>query len=110
MNGAEDMIVNHNVVVTEVFRRLSKRLDRSCIAAKFDLRINDASFHRPLPQYLLPVPQHVAVCPAIMHGSDQAPFQREKAAVSSSAEAVNWASTFTRSPACNQKCTRSACR
>jgi hypothetical protein len=28
---------------------LGKRLDRPCIAAKFDLWINHASFHRPLP-------------------------------------------------------------
>jgi len=49
MNGAEDMIVDHNMVVTQVFRRLGKRLDRPCIAAKFDLRINHTSFHRPLP-------------------------------------------------------------
>jgi hypothetical protein len=40
MNGAEDMIVDHNMVVTQVFRRLGKRLDRPCIAAKFELRIN----------------------------------------------------------------------
>src|ERR1700730_12631254 len=37
MNGAEDMIVDHNMVVTQVFDRLGKRLDRPCIAAKFDL-------------------------------------------------------------------------
>src|SRR5712691_10199127 len=49
MNGAEDMIVDHNMVVTQVFRRLGKRLDRPGIAAKFDLRINHTSFHRPLP-------------------------------------------------------------
>src|SRR5216683_1618476 len=49
MNRAEDMIVDHNMVVTQVFRRLGKRLDRSCIAAKFDLRINHTSFHRLLP-------------------------------------------------------------
>src|SRR4030088_2547761 len=49
MNGAEDMIVDHNMVVTQVFRPLGKRLDRPCIAAKFDLRINHTSFHRPLP-------------------------------------------------------------
>src|SRR5229473_4777447 len=49
MDGAEDMIVDHNMVVTQVFRRLGKRLDRSCIAAKFDLRINHTSFHRLLP-------------------------------------------------------------
>ena len=48
MNGAEDMIVDHNMVVTQVFRRLGKRLDRPCIAAKFDLRIDHTSFHRPL--------------------------------------------------------------
>src|ERR1700730_8315785 len=48
MNGAEDMIVDHNMVVTEVFGRLGKRLDRPRIAAKFDLRINHTSFHRPL--------------------------------------------------------------
>src|SRR5216683_4488443 len=45
MNGAEDMIVDHNMVVTQVFRRLGKRLDRPRIAAKFDLRINHTSFH-----------------------------------------------------------------
>ena len=49
MNGAEDMIVDHNMVVTQLFGRLGKRLDRPCIAAKFDLRINHTSFHRPLP-------------------------------------------------------------
>jgi hypothetical protein len=49
MNGAEDMIVDHNMVVTQVFGRLGKRLDRPRIAAKFDLRINHTSFHRPLP-------------------------------------------------------------
>jgi hypothetical protein len=49
MNGAEHMVVGHNMVVTQVFRRLGKRLDRPCIAAKFDLRINHTSFHRPLP-------------------------------------------------------------
>src|SRR6266480_3748254 len=49
MNGAEDMIVDHNMVVAQVFRRLGKRLDRPCIAAKFGLRINHTSFHRPFP-------------------------------------------------------------
>src|SRR5712692_9596907 len=49
MHGAEDMIVDHNMVVTQVFRRLGKRLNRPRIAAKFDLRINHTSFHRPLP-------------------------------------------------------------
>src|SRR6516164_4011422 len=49
MNGAEDMIVDHNMVVPQVFRRLGKRLDRPGIAAKFDLRINHTSFHRRLP-------------------------------------------------------------
>jgi hypothetical protein len=49
MNGAKDMIVDHDMVVTQVFGRLGKRLDRPWIAAKFDLRINDTSFHRPLP-------------------------------------------------------------
>src|SRR5437660_12656396 len=48
MNRAEDMIVDHNMIVTQVFRGLGKRLDRPCIAAKFDLRINHTSFHRPL--------------------------------------------------------------
>ena len=43
------MIVNYNMVVTQVFRRLCKRLDRSCIAAEFSLRINDTSFHCRLP-------------------------------------------------------------
>src|SRR3979490_1112517 len=51
MNGTEDMIVDHNMVVTQVFRRLGKRLDRPCITAKFDLRINHTSFHRPLLLY-----------------------------------------------------------
>jgi hypothetical protein len=37
------------MVVTQVFRRLGKRLDRPFIAAKLNLRINDTSFHRPLP-------------------------------------------------------------
>src|ERR1700720_2684775 len=37
------------MVVTKVLRRLGKRLDRPCIAAEFDLRINHTSFHRPLP-------------------------------------------------------------
>src|SRR3984893_14629428 len=49
MHGAEDMIVDHNMVVTQVFVRMGKRLYRPCIAAKFDLRINHTSFHRPLP-------------------------------------------------------------
>ena len=49
MNGAEDMVVDHNMVVTQVFRRLGKRLDPPWIAAEFDLRINHTSFHRPLP-------------------------------------------------------------
>jgi len=49
MNGAEDMVVDHDMVVTHVFRRLGKRLDRPGIAAKFGLRINHTSFHRPLP-------------------------------------------------------------
>jgi hypothetical protein len=51
MNGAEDMIVDHDMIVTQAFRRLGKRLDRPCIAAEFDLRINHTSFHRPLPLY-----------------------------------------------------------
>jgi hypothetical protein len=50
MNGAEDMIVDHNMVVTQVFRRLGKCLDRPCIAAQFDLRVNHTSFHHPLPR------------------------------------------------------------
>jgi hypothetical protein len=37
------------MVVTQVFRRLGKRLDRPRIAAKFDLGINDTSFHRHFP-------------------------------------------------------------
>jgi len=37
------------MIVTQVFRRLGKRLDRPCIAAKFDLRLNHTSFHRPFP-------------------------------------------------------------
>ena len=49
MNGAEDMIVDHDMVVTQIFRRLRKRLDRPRFAAKLDLRINHTSFHRRLP-------------------------------------------------------------
>src|SRR5438270_8409482 len=49
MNGTEDMVVDQDMVVTQVFRRLGKRLDRTRIAAKFDLRINDTSFHRHFP-------------------------------------------------------------
>src|SRR5437588_3687199 len=49
MNSAEDMIVDHNMVVAQVFRCLGERLDRPGIAAKFNLRINHTSFHRPLP-------------------------------------------------------------
>jgi hypothetical protein len=48
MNGAEDMIVDDDMVVTQVFRRLGKRLNRPCIAVEFDLRINHTGFHRPL--------------------------------------------------------------
>jgi hypothetical protein len=48
MHGAEHVIVDHDMVVTQVFRRLGKRLDRSGVAAKFDLRINHASLHRSL--------------------------------------------------------------
>src|SRR5215469_12652893 len=48
MNGAEDMIVDHDMVVTQVFGRLGKRLDRPRIPAKLNLRINHTSFHRPL--------------------------------------------------------------
>src|SRR5207244_10200094 len=64
MNGAEDMIVDHNMVVTQVFRRLGKRLDRPCIAAEFDLRINHTSFHRPLPlsRCKIPGPMTIANC------------------------------------------------
>jgi hypothetical protein len=35
MNGAEDMVVDHNKVVTQAFRHLGKRLDNPCIAAEF---------------------------------------------------------------------------
>jgi hypothetical protein len=49
MHGAEDMVVDHNMVVPQVFRRLGECLDRTCIAAEFDLRVNHTSFHRPLP-------------------------------------------------------------
>jgi len=37
------------MVVTQVFRRLGKRLDRPVSPAKFDLRINAHQLHRPLP-------------------------------------------------------------
>jgi len=36
MNGPEDMIVDHDMIVTQGFRSLRKRLYRPCIAAKFD--------------------------------------------------------------------------
>jgi hypothetical protein len=49
MNGAADMIVDHDMVVTQVFRHLGKRLDRPRIAAEFSLRLNHTSFHRPFP-------------------------------------------------------------
>ncbi len=49
MNGAEDMVVDDDMVVAQIFRRLGKRLDRPCIAAKLDLRVNHTSFHRPFP-------------------------------------------------------------
>jgi len=45
MNSAEDVIVDDDMVVPQVFGRLGKRLDRSRIAAKFDLRINYTGFH-----------------------------------------------------------------
>jgi hypothetical protein len=32
MNGTEGVIVDHNMVVTQVFRRLGKRLDRPCVS------------------------------------------------------------------------------
>jgi hypothetical protein len=44
---AEHMVVYHNMVVTQVFRRLGKRLDRPCIAAKFDLRIRHRAPSQP---------------------------------------------------------------
>src|SRR5690348_13924707 len=51
MNGAQDMVIDHNMVVTQLFGRLGKRLDRPCITAKLDLRINHTSFHRQLPLF-----------------------------------------------------------
>ena len=36
MNRAEDVIVDHNMVVTQVLGRLGKRLDRPGIAAKLE--------------------------------------------------------------------------
>ena len=68
MNGAEDMIVNHDMVVTQVFGRLGKRLDRPCIAPKLDLRINHTSFHCPLP---------LSRCEVLRH-SHPAPKQQPK--------------------------------
>ena len=49
MNGTEDMVVDHDMVVTQVFRGLRKCFDRSRIAAEFDLRVNHTSFHDPVP-------------------------------------------------------------
>ena len=45
MNGAEHMIIDDNMIITQILRCLCKRLDRSSIAAEFDLWINHASFH-----------------------------------------------------------------
>jgi hypothetical protein len=52
MNGTEHVIVDHDMIVSQVFRGLGERLDRPCVTAKFDLRINNASLHRPLPSSL----------------------------------------------------------
>jgi hypothetical protein len=49
MNGAEDMVVDHDVIVAQVLGSLGEGLDRTRIAAELDLRVNDTSFHRPLP-------------------------------------------------------------
>src|SRR6185369_10310043 len=49
MLSAEHMVVDHNVVVTQVFRGLGEGLDCPGIAAQLDLRINNACFHGPLP-------------------------------------------------------------
>jgi hypothetical protein len=48
MNRTEDMIVDHDMVVTQFLCCLRKRLDRSGIAAELYLRINHTSFHRAL--------------------------------------------------------------
>ena len=61
MNGAEDMIVDHNMVVTQVFRRLGKRLDRPRIAAEFDLRINHTSFQVRIAAISGPTPKIVII-------------------------------------------------
>jgi hypothetical protein len=53
MNSAEDMVVDHDMVVPQVFRRLGKRLDRPGIAAESGLRINHTSFHHPSSSFAL---------------------------------------------------------
>jgi hypothetical protein len=49
MNGAEHMIIDDDMIITQIFRCLRKRLDGPGIAAEFDLRINHASLHNSLP-------------------------------------------------------------
>ena len=44
MNGAEDMVVDHDMIVIQLFGRLGKRFGRPCIPANFGLRINRARF------------------------------------------------------------------
>jgi hypothetical protein len=66
VNGAEDMVVDDDMVVAQLFRRLSKRLDRSSIAAEFDLRINHTSFHRPLPLWSRGPAEHVVMPCAVI--------------------------------------------
>ena len=45
MIGAEDMIIDHDMIVPQVFRRLGERLDRPRVTTEVNLRINYASPH-----------------------------------------------------------------
>src|SRR5690242_4044338 len=95
MNGAEDMIVDHDVIVPQVFRSLGKRLDRPCIAAEFDLRVNHTSFHRTLPLW----------CETVI--SD--PTSRDRSESSSPKAAIGLAATRCRL-ADGMKIGRASCR
>ena len=48
MNGAKDVVIDHDMIVTKILRRLSERLDGPRIAAELNLRINHPSLHCPL--------------------------------------------------------------
>jgi hypothetical protein len=60
MNGAKNVIIEYDVVVSHIFRRLGEGFDRTSITAKFDLRINHANPHAPLPSSYDDLPLIVA--------------------------------------------------